>query len=222
MKRFLPLIILTLASCDYMKKESILKPESCDVGIFTNSINTPQYKINGDKINIKSGEKTDFFNAPDGSISTASAPLLLKMIDNTKPFTFIAKVKPQFVNTYDAGTIYIFQDENTWLKFAFEMDERGKTRLVSVRTFDFSDDNNHDAITQEDVYMKISSDTKNIGFYYSLDGQLWQLVRLCRNDYRSNVFIGISSQSPIGNGINTEFTEIMLTEEHVENFRLGQ
>lgn len=38
------------------------------------------------------------------------------------------------------------------------------------------------------MYMKISSDTKTIGFYYSLDKELWQLVRLFRNDYPSFVF----------------------------------
>lgn len=223
MKRLLPLAVLMLLySCSQTKEKSMMKIQNYSAGIFTNGINTPEYTVKGDTITISSGAKSDFFNAPDGSMRTATAPLLLKELDNTKPFTFIAKVKPYFVNTYDAGTLYIFQDENSWLKFAFEMDERKKTRLVTVRTIDTSDDNNHDAITQADVYMKISSDTKNLGFYYSLDGHMWQLVRLCRNIYPSTVFIAISSQSPIGNGIDAEFTEISLIEEHIENFRLGK
>ncbi|MGD0506895.1 MAG: hypothetical protein ABSA27_03815 [Terriglobales bacterium] len=39
--------------------------------------------------------------------------------------------------------------ENLWLKMAMEMDERQKTRMVSVRTIGTSDDNNHDVITEK-------------------------------------------------------------------------
>lgn len=213
MKRLLPLIALVVVGCTQTKEKFMIDTEKCEVGIFTNAVNSPKYVINDSAITVSSGAKSDFFNSPDGSARTATAPLLLKEIDNTKPFTFVAKVKPKFVKTYDAGTVYLFYNEDLWQKFAFEMDERGLTRLVTVRTIGTSDDNNHDAITQEDVYMKISSDTKNLGFYYSLDGLTWQLVRLYRNEYPEKVFIALSSQSPMGEGIDTKFTEIELSEK---------
>jgi hypothetical protein len=74
---------------------------------------------------------------------------------------------------------------------AMERDERGKTRIVTVRTIGTSDDNNHDVVETKGVRMKISSDTRTVGFYYSLDGVGWQLVRLFRNDYPKSIRLGL-------------------------------
>lgn len=76
-------------------------------------------------------------------------------------------------------------DKKNWLKFAFEADEKMNTRIVTVKTKDFSDDNNHDIVKSKSVFMKISSDTKCVGFYYSVDGKDWQLVRVFKNEYPS-------------------------------------
>ena len=73
---------------------------------------------------------------------------------------------------------------------AMEMDERQKTRMVSVRTIGTSDDNNHDVIEARSVHMRISSDTKTVGFYYSLDKKSWQLIRLFKNDYPASIWVG--------------------------------
>lgn len=221
MKQLLPLLAFLLVGCNETKETAMIEMQKQDAGIFTHSVNAPAYTMQNDTIIISSGAKSDFFNSPDGLIRVANAPLLLKEIDNTKPFTFMVKVKPEFKDTYDAGAIYLFCNENLWQKFAFEMDERGIKRAVTVRTIGTSDDNNHDPIAQEDMFMKISSDTKNIGFYYSLDGQTWQLARLYRNDYPQVIFIALSSQSPTGKGINSQFTEVKLTDESITNFRLG-
>lgn len=218
MKKILPLLILGMMGCT--NKVELRKSDECSFNIFTKSINNPKATIEGDTLTISSGARSDFFNDPNGD-KFATAPLLIKELDNTKPFTFIAKVKPSFANTYDAGTVYLFVNDNLWQKFAFEMDERGLTRLVTVRTISTSDDNNHDAITSPDIYMKVSSDTKTVGFYYSLDGEQWQLVRLYRNDYPSEIYLALSSQSPLGEGIDTKFTNIMLSENAIKDFRLG-
>lgn len=220
MKKLIPLIAFIMLGCT--KSKELITTQECNVAIFTNSLNSPNYTWENDTISISSGAKSDFFNSPDGTGQTSNAPLLLKTIDNTKPFTFIAKVQPEFAKTYDAGAIYLFYNTDLWQKFAFEMDERGLTRLVTVRTIGTSDDNNHDAITQKEVHMKISSDTKTIGFYYSLDGQQWQLAKLYRNEYPQNIYLALSSQSPLGDGIKTHFTEINLTDKSIENFRLGE
>jgi len=111
--------------------------------------------------------------------------------------------------------------EDLWLKMAMEMDERQKTRMVSVRTIGTSDDNNHDVVAAKSVHMKISSDTKTVGFYYSLDGKSWQLIRLFRNDYPASIWVGISTQSPIGEGTSAVFEDVSLTRQSVSDFRLG-
>lgn len=152
----------------------------------------------------------------------ASAPILLTQINNQKSFTFSTRMQSSIENKYDAGTLYLYVNDNDWLKFAFELDEKGRRRVVTVRTKNTSDDNNHDIITQDYVYMKISSDTKQIGFYYSTNGTDWNLARLYRNEYPANLWIGISSQSPGGKGNIAYFEDMTFTETSVTSFRLGE
>lgn len=176
----------------------------------------------GDSIVINSAKGANYFNAPDGSRQEASAPILLTQVDNTKPFTFTAKLATKLLQTYDAGALYIYVDNTLWHKFAFEMDEFRRNRVVGVRTIGTSDDNNHDILAQDSVYMKISSNVKQIGFYYSVDNQNWNLARLYKNEYPASIWLGLSSQAPKGEaGNKSVFSGISLTENSVGNFRTG-
>ena len=69
--------------------------------------------------------------------------------------------------------------------------------------------------------MKISSDTKSVGFYYSLDKKSWQLIRLFKNDYPASIWLGIGTQCPLGEGTSAVFEDISLTRQSVSDFRLG-
>jgi regulation of enolase protein 1 (concanavalin A-like superfamily) len=203
------------------------KSEACHIALpgitFTRSLNgaAAHAKVSDGKLMLTSEAKRDNFRDPDGKLSNNSAPVLLTEVDNKKPFTLTAKITPTFLKTYDAGTLYIWVKDDLWLKLAMEMDERQRTRMVSVRTTGTSDDNDHDVVTAKSVYMKISSDTTTVGFYYSLDKKTWQLIRLFKNDYPSSIWVGISTQSPIGNGTSAVFEDLSLTQQSVSNFRLG-
>jgi regulation of enolase protein 1 (concanavalin A-like superfamily) len=147
--------------------------------------------------------------------------LLLKKVDNTRPFTFTAELKPEHLVKYDAGMLFILVDEKHWLKFAFEQDERGNNRVVTVRTSNTSDDNNHEALKDSIIYLKISSDSKSVGFYYSLDNKKWNLVRVFKNEYPASIYLGIGTQSPAGNGNKTVFYGIDFLPTAVRDFRSG-
>ena len=227
MKKVWLYILAILALTSSCKKTQIEKGEACSVKIsdieFTKSLNGAKTSatVEGDKLILKSNAKCDNFNDPDGKLSNNTAPVLLTKIDNTKPFTFTAKVTPTFIETYDAGTMYIYINKKWWFKFAFERDERKSTRAVTVRTIETSDDNNHDVINSAYTYMKISSDTKTIGFYYSVDKKEWQLVRLFRNDYPTEIWVGLSTQSPTGNGTSATFEDCSLILSSIKDFRMG-
>ena len=227
MKKVWLYILAILALTSSCKKTQIEKGEACSVKIsdieFTKSLNGAKTSatVEGDKLILRSNTKCDNFNDPDGKLSNNTAPVLLTKIDNTKPFTFTAKVTPTFIETYDAGTMYIYINKKWWFKFAFERDERKKTRAVTVRTIETSDDNNHDVINSAYTYMKISSDTKTIGFYYSVDKKEWQLVRLFRNDYPTEIWVGLSTQSPTGNGTSATFEDCSLILSSIKDFRMG-
>ncbi|NJB84087.1 DUF1349 domain-containing protein [Wenyingzhuangia aestuarii] len=227
------LIVSVISSCNHKSTTSnknnpkVSKGEECSVKVsgieFTKSLNNAKSttSIRGNTLTLKSNAKCDNFNDPDGKLSNNTAPVLLTKIDNTKPFTFTSKVTPTFIDTYDAGVMYIYLNSKLWFKFAFELDERNKTRIVSVRTIETSDDNNHDMIDSTSAYMKISSDAKTIGFYYSLDNNKWQLVRLFKNDYPAELWVGFGAQSPIGNGTNVRFEESSLLQSSITDFRMG-
>lgn len=220
-------LLLALAVLNSCTNDPIEKGEACAIKVsgieFTKSLNDAKSlaSVEGDKLVFKSRAKSDYFNEPDGTVSYSTAPVLLTKIDNSKPFTFTAKVTPTFTDTYDAGAMYVFLNKNWWFKFAFEQDELKRTRAVTVRTRETSDDNNHDVIDSTSTYLKISSDTKTIGFYYSLDKKAWQLVRLFRNDYPLETWIGVSTQSPIGKGNSTIFEEFSLSKKSIKDFRMG-
>jgi len=190
---------------------------------FTRSLNgaAAHAKVEDGRLILASEARGDNFRDPDGKLSNNTAPVLLTEVDNKKPFTLTAKITPTFLKTYDAGTLYIYVKDDLWLKMAMEMDERNQTRMVSVRTIGTSDDNNHDVIKAKSVYMKISSDTKTVGFYYSLDKKSWQLIRLFKNDYPASIWVGISTQSPLGEGTSAVFEDLSLTQQSISDFRLG-
>ncbi len=220
------LAIMAVISCS--STSEVTQGEECSVTVsgvgFTKSLNGAKdaATVESDRLILRSNAKCDNFNDPDGKLSNSTAPVLLTKTDNTRPFTFIAKITPTFIDTYDAGTMYVYLNPKLWFKFAFERDERMKTRIVTVRTIETSDDNNHDVVENESVYMKISSDVKTIGFYYSTDKENWQLVRLFKNDYPAEIWVGLSAQSPIGNGTSVTFEECSLVQSSIKDFRMGE
>lgn len=248
MKTFFPniLIILSLSillSCNNKNESAIatLKEETktdsafvngspCDIKLssihFTKAVNGADSLIKletNEKIIFKAGEKSDYFSDPNEKLSNTSAPMLLSKVDNTKPFTLTAKVTPEFTEKglYNAGVLYLYVNDSFYQKFCFEQDERGNHRVVTVRTMGTSDDNNHDVVKVPSVYMKISSDTKTVASYYSVDKKNWQMVRLYKSNYPKEIWVGISTQCPVDKGTKSIFEEINLEEKSVSDFRLG-
>jgi regulation of enolase protein 1 (concanavalin A-like superfamily) len=201
--------------------------EACNIQVagltFTRSLNggAQNATIEQGKLTLRSDAKRDNFNDPDGKLTNNTAPILLTEVNNRQPFTLTANVTPDFLDMYDAGVLYVYQHDKLWQKFCFERDELARTRIVSVRTIGTSDDNNHDLIKQKNVFLKISSDTKTIGFYYSLDGRNWELARLYKNEYPAAIWLGVSTQSPVGKGTNTRFENCTLTQTSIKDFRRG-
>lgn len=178
--------------------------------------------VHGDTLKFIADAKTDYFRSPDGSVINTS-PVIFTEIDNTVPFTFTAKVEPKFTDTgtYSAGVLYAYEDDLHCQKLCFEQDEYGDHRVVTVRTIGTSDDNNHQTIEGPSVYMRISSDGKQIGSYFSEDGKEWHLARLYANDYPDKLLLGISSQSPTDNEHTCYFSEISIKDKAVADFRNG-
>ena len=223
MRKYFVFLGMITMSCKNVSESKVVSEKI--VWQFTESINHAKeqmLQMPDGKIEITAGAETDFFIEPgEPPYEKANAPLLLKDVDNTRPFTFSVKTTPVHTVKYDAGMAFLFIDSKHWLKFAFEADERMNRRIVTVKTKNFSDDNNHDVINSSSVYLKISSDTKAIGFYYSVNGEQWQLVRVFKNEYPPVFKIGIGSQSPAGKGNKTVFEKLQFFQQSVKDFRTG-
>lgn len=166
---------------------------------------------------------TDIFCDPNGKISNNSLPMLLCAVDNTKPFTLQAKVTSGFTpeGLYNAADLLVFAHDTLWQKLCFEQDDYGHHRIVSVRTDGTSDDCNHDPHDVSSLYLKISSDTHTVGCYYSLNGKDWVMVRVSKNIYPQQLFVGIASQCPSKGECCSTFAELGLDTANVSDFRTG-
>ena len=207
------------------------KVTDCKVSVanitFTNAINGADNcvkQLDNGILEFHCAEGLDFFSDPNGKLSNTTLPILLVPVENTKPFTLIAKVTPEFTaeGLYNAADLFVYSSDSLWQKLAFEQDEYGNPRVVTVRTQGTSDDNNHDKLDVSSVYLKISSDTQTIASYYSIDKKEWHMVRLYKNNYPKNIYLGISSQCPQKGSCTSRFEEISLTHDNVSDFRLGE
>ena len=235
---------LSLAACQQHKESKTSEPDltgkvaetsqitDCEIKVgdvtFTKSINGADTCVTiladgGLEFNCPGG--LDFFCDPnEGKLSNNTLPVLLIPTDNTKPFTLTAKVTPEFTSDglYNAADLFVYVNDTLWQKLAFEQDEYGNHRIVTVRTQGTSDDNNHDKIDAKSVYMKISSDTRTIASYYSLDKKEWHMGRLYRNEYPDQIYLGISSQCPQHGGCTSLIEDITISHDNVGDFRMGE
>lgn len=177
-----------------------------------------------DLLEFRCTEKRDIFCDPNGKLTNNTVPILLSAIDNTQPFTFTAKVTPGFTpeGLYNAADLFVYANDTLWQKLCFEQDERGNHRIVTVRTLGTSDDNNHQQLDAATVYLRLSSDTRTLASYYSLDRKEWQMVRLYKNYYPAQLWVGIASQSPTSGTCTSLFEEVSLEQTAVSNFRTGE
>ena len=205
---------------------------NCDITIsgihFTKSLNGADQQVldSAGIVTFRAKPYADYFNDPnDGKLSQSDAAVLLTEIDNTKPFTFSARLKSGFTEDglYNAAALFVYVNDTLYQKFCFEQDERGNHRVVTVRTVGTSDENNHEVFNDtEFIYYKISSDAHTIASYNSLDGKEWQMVRLYENTYPARLYLGICSQAPQSEECISTFEELSLTTDNVGDFRIGE
>lgn len=178
-----------------------------------------------DTIVFTAKKGSDYFSDPQGQWSNFTAPMLMTELDNTKPFTITVKVEPEFnpdtEGVYSAGTVIIYANDSHWQKICYEQDEVGAHRLITMRTVGLSDDVNHEISEVKKLWLRLSSDTKIIGNYYSKDGEHWQLLRDYANDYPKRLYIGIMSQCPQDSIHTCRYSDMELVYQNVKDFRKG-
>ncbi|MCL2377872.1 MAG: DUF1349 domain-containing protein [Defluviitaleaceae bacterium] len=187
-------------------------------------LNKSELNTDGDKLTIAAPPLSDFFNSPvpENGVFKApqgNAPFLYTDVDGD--FVIRVKVKPDFKAIYDAACIMVIQDENLWLKAAYEKSDFNTTAVVSVVTNKVSDDANGCNLTADSIWLQVARVGCNFAVHYSLDGEKFDMVRLCMLPTENTVKVGIEAQSPTGQGGDHEFSGLSIEKRSISNLRAG-
>jgi regulation of enolase protein 1 (concanavalin A-like superfamily) len=179
--------------------------------------NTPRsWNIdNKNVLTISSNPKSDWFVDPfDGTVAN-SAPILL--FTPGSDYVLSARVTVKFATKWDAGALMLMGDDHHWAKLSFEYSPDGKPTLVTVVTRGLSDDCNSMNVSGDSVYLRIAKSSRTYVFYFSTDGQNWQILRTFGLDTELPVRVGFESQSPAGPGAVASFSAITYDPHRIGN-----
>jgi len=175
-------------------------------------------KLEGETLTIVAGELTDWFIDPAGAVNKGNAPIAL-FTPPDEQFTLRAKVSVEFAATFDAGVLFVYENETTWAKLCFEMSPQGKPMVVSVVTKGTSDDCNSLPIEGSTIYLRVARLGQAFAFHYSLDGKTWNLVRYFSLGTLSSLQMGLSSQAPTGKRCSASFAEVSYRQGALRDIR---
>lgn len=186
-------------------------------------LNTPLHSqcASDDELAITAGTNTDWFIDPRGGVKKSDAPVAL-FTPPDQNFILQARVTVDFRSTFDAGVLFVYEDETHWAKLCFEYSPQGQPMIVSVVTRELSDDCNSVPIEGNSVYLRIHHKDNTWAFHYSRDARTWHMVRYFRLGANANPQIGFSAQSPTGQGCTAVFADIKYEERVIADIRNGE
>jgi regulation of enolase protein 1 (concanavalin A-like superfamily) len=166
-------------------------------------------------LTISSDAKTDWFVDPfDGTVAKTASILLFSPGSD---YVFSARISVQFATKWDAGALMVWGDDRHWAKLSFEFSPDQKPTLVTVVTRGLSDDCNSMSVSGDSVYLRIAKSANTYVFYFSTDGQAWQILRTFGLDTQLPMRVGFEAQSPAGAGAIAKFSAISYDPHRISN-----
>lgn len=184
------------------------------------NLNCQITKTGNNSFELKAGSKTDFFIDNLNSYKVLNAPFYYEEIDYD--FEIAALIKPEFSSMYDAGGLFIYEDDDKWVKAAFENTDLGYNSVVSVVTDKLSDDCNGEQISQDSIWIRILRKGDYWSIHYSIEGYVWKMVRYFALKMTRKVNVGIIAQSPIGQGCLVKISDLIIRKNDCKNLRKGE
>ena len=168
-------------------------------------------------VEIEARTGTDYFIDHLNQIAIANAPLAYQ--DVSSDFDFSVRIQPNFTTASDAGCVLILDNDEQWIKTAFELTDLGYTSVVTVVTNGASDDSNGERIEKSAVWLRVLRKGSLWSIHYALDGQEWKMVRYFELNLSRTVKVGISAQCPRGSGCMARFSHWRLTNNTCDDMR---
>lgn len=171
-------------------------------------------------LTMAAGPRTDLFISPQGEPPSLNAPRLLAPMSGD--FQLSARVSVDFGATFDAGTLLVWANEQTWGKLCFEFSPRRQPMVVSVVTRGMSDDANGFTVEGNQVWLRVARLGPALAFHASTDGQVWELIRHFGLDLGDTPRVGFVVQSPTGETCTARFDDIRYSAERLGDLRSGE
>ena len=201
-----------------------------DAPEFTWWAGVPEHDFDGTTLSITAGRDSDWFIDPASGEQSQSSPLLVAPID-VGQVSFSATLSAVTSQRFDAAALYVVIEGTRWAKLALERNPLGELTLVSVVTVDHSDDCNHRVIAAATSVEATSVEVRvlalpggAVAFHARGSSESWDLLRYFRLTplgEQAPRFLGLSSQSPMGTGCRSTFSNITWNSEVPNDMRDG-
>jgi regulation of enolase protein 1 (concanavalin A-like superfamily) len=190
--------------------------------LFNHWLNESQLEMNGNLLQISAPGKTDYFINPESGDVKNNAPFLYANVQGD--FVLRAKVRHDFISTFDGAALFIMDSEreDCWAKLCYEYTDLNTYAVVSVVTNGVSDDANGQNLTDKSVWLQIGRKGDAFSMHYSTDGSHYHMVRVFNLKASNTLKVGLVSQSPTGEGLISDFSDVQLEQVTIENIRAGK
>jgi len=169
---------------------------------------------------LTAGPATDWFIDPATREPVRNAPLLLTPIIGD--FQFVAHVQAPLTTTYDAVALFVHASPTHWAKLLLERSPQGADTIVTVVTRDVSDDANGPSVPSPGrTWLRVSRTHDTYAFHYSPDRTTWSLARLFTIGPTASHRVGLSVQSPQGNGLTGQIDKVNLANTILTDPSIG-
>jgi uncharacterized protein len=166
---------------------------------------------------VEAPPSTNFFNDPEIGSIDGTAPFLYAEVKGD--FDLTTRVGIKMLKWFDAGCLLIMADETRWAKLCYENWKTGPS-IVSVVTRIISDDCPSHIIGEVQPYLRVLRSGSCFGFYYSLDGASWTLIRFFSMEVPEKIKAGVLAQAPIGKSCNVSFEFLRLEAKPVKSAKV--
>lgn len=188
--------------------------------IFSSGMFESTLKETENGIVVAATAQSNSFVDPASGTAMVNAPFYYNEVEGN--FVFRAKVSLEFVTTYDACVLLAYEHEKLWAKACFEYTDIETHAVVSVMTNQYSDDANGINIDGNQVWLQLARKDHIFAVHYSLDGKNFLMARLTKLPMSEKIKVGISAQSPIGQGGDRYFEFLSLEHKTLDNIRAGK
>ena len=188
--------------------------------LFDKCMNESQIRETAHGIAVLATPYSNSFVDPASGVVCQNAPFYYQETEGD--FVLRAKVRLEFVSTYDACVLFAYEQDKLWAKACFEFTDIGTHAVVSVMTNEYSDDANGVNIDGSEVWLQLSRKGDVFAVHYALDGENFMMARVARLPMKSTIKVGVCAQSPIGQGGDRFFDHISLEQRTLEDIRSGR